>query len=278
MKNFIATLCCSLLACVSLMAQSNAADQQFAKTAAEVNMTEAHLGQLAQDKAANAEIKDYGRELVQDHTTAYQDLDVIATKDGFTIPKGIDAQHEPTINRFKNLNGKNFDKQFLNEQVKAHQKALAEFRKEAQNGQNSDLKAYANKCIPKLEEHLQRAEKLQAHPNSSADRMQNPANGVMANSFVDDTNSTANANGKDTVHNGTITKYEPGKTLTLKMRGRLGAHTYDLSKMSANVPDGLSTGDKVQVTETVDVNGRRTITVSRANSQSNASTNAPASK
>ena len=50
--------------------------------AAVADMTEAHLGQMAEGKAARSGIKDFGQTLVKDHTKAYQELTALDNKLG----------------------------------------------------------------------------------------------------------------------------------------------------------------------------------------------------
>ena len=58
--------------------------------------------------------------------------------------------------------GAAFDRGFLEAQVKAHQEAIALFEKQANGGGDTDLKAFAQKQLPGLRNHLKQAQDLQA--------------------------------------------------------------------------------------------------------------------
>jgi putative membrane protein len=58
------------------------------------------------------------------------------------------------------LNGADFDKACGLHAVEAHEKAIKLFRAEAQSGQDPDLKAFAQKTLPTLEDHLRMARQL----------------------------------------------------------------------------------------------------------------------
>ena len=135
-------------------------DQQFASTAAQTDMLEAHLGQMAQEKGSTQAVKDFAQMLVTDHTNDYQQLSTVVTKDGGTVPKGLDATRNRMIGPFEKLKGAAFDRRFAQEMVAGHQKAIAEYESEAKDGQNPDLKAYANQALPTLQKHLQAARDL----------------------------------------------------------------------------------------------------------------------
>lgn len=154
------------LCCIPSLAQTSAApaagggDNEFVTFAAQTDMTEAHLGQLAQEQAATQEIKDYGQMLTQDHTKDYDTLTALATKIGAEVPKGIDAAHNKMIDPMAKLKGKAFDRRFLQAMVKGHEEAIAKYKKEADSGENAALKSYATSTLPALQSHLEKAQDL----------------------------------------------------------------------------------------------------------------------
>lgn len=133
-------------------------DAQFMNSAAKASMTEAHLGQMAELQARQQGVKDFGQKLSNDHTTAYEELTVLANKTGDTIPKAI-ARNQ-IIDRLTHLKGASFDHAFLLDEVQSHKAALATFKNEAEHGEDADVKAWAKTMIPTLEGHLQAAENL----------------------------------------------------------------------------------------------------------------------
>jgi putative membrane protein len=151
------------LACLPLAAQTgapSATDQAFVDLAAQTDMTEAHLGQLAQEQASSQAVKDYAQTLVTDHTADYTKLSQLATKAGFTVPKGLDAKHEKMIAPFEKLKGAAFDTRYAKEMAAGHEAAIAAYDKESRDGQNADLKAYATATLPTLHKHEDGAKDL----------------------------------------------------------------------------------------------------------------------
>jgi len=135
-------------------------DQQFVDFAGQTDMTEANLGQVAQDKGGQA-VKDYGQMLRTDHTTDYDQLSDAAKKAGLTVPTGIDAEHNRMIDALSKLKGAAFDHRFAREMVAGHEHAVAVYTKEAQDAQSPDLKAYAQQVVATLEKHLDNARQLE---------------------------------------------------------------------------------------------------------------------
>ena len=140
-------------------------DAQFMNMAAKANMTEAHLGQMAEAQGRQHGVKDFGSRLSKDHTSAYEELSVLANKTGKTIPKAIGR--DKTIDRLMPLKGNRFDRAFLLDEVQSHKSAIAAFKSEAEHGENADVKAWAKTMIPILEGHLQTAESLAKHEKTN---------------------------------------------------------------------------------------------------------------
>jgi len=134
------------------------ADKQFMIMAAKTDMTEAHIGQMAENQANRPEVKDFAKALVQDHTDSYVHLNELAGKTGVSIPKGIDSGKDSNIQLLGHLKGATFDRTFERDEIASHRRALELFKREAAHAQNPDVKAYATSKIPVLEKHLHLAE------------------------------------------------------------------------------------------------------------------------
>jgi putative membrane protein len=177
MKSILSAVCCVALCCLPALAQKKHAkeagkaaamtDQEFVDFAAQTDMTEAHLGQLAADQAAGQPVKDYAQMLVTDHTNDYNQLTAVAGKANLVVPKGLDAAHDKMVAPFANLKGAAFDHKFIQEMIAGHTKAIAVYTKESNDAQNADLKAYASQALPTLQKHLDGAKDLaKAKPNA----------------------------------------------------------------------------------------------------------------
>jgi putative membrane protein len=166
LKPISPALGCVLLLSLPMLVQAQApgnADEAFMRMAAHTDMIEAHIGQMAESRTAQSRVKDFGQKLIHDHTDAYQQLTALAAKTGGSIPKGIEIRKISAVEQLMKLKGSRFDHQFVQEEIRDHQKALAAFKREAQHGKNPDVKAYAAKMVPVLEEHLHAAQALAKH-------------------------------------------------------------------------------------------------------------------
>jgi putative membrane protein len=170
MKRMLTAFCCIALCSMPALAQKKAAaaagaamtDQQFVDFAAQTDMVEANLGQLAQNNAAEQNIKDYGQMLVTDHTNDYHQLYAAAKGASLDVPGSIDAeQNKALITPLEKLKGAAFDHRYAADMVAGHTKAIAVYKKEAADAQNPALKSYAEQALPVLQKHLDGAKDLE---------------------------------------------------------------------------------------------------------------------
>jgi putative membrane protein len=150
--------CLALFAVRGHAATLSNADKQFMIMAAKTDMTEAHIGQMAENQANRPEVKDLAKALVQDHTESYARLVDLAGRTGVSIPKGINTGKDPAIQLLGHLKGASFDRTFERDEIASHRRALEIFKREAANAQDPDVKAYATSKIPVLQKHLHLAE------------------------------------------------------------------------------------------------------------------------
>jgi putative membrane protein len=144
-----------------------AADKAFATKAAIGGLAEVQMGQLAQQKGSSDQVKQFGSRMVDDHTKANDELKQIASSKGITLPADLDAKHKSKMDKMQKLSGAQFDKAYMDDMVADHKEDVADFRKEAKSGKDSDIKGFAAKTLPTLEDHLKMAQSTDSAVKSS---------------------------------------------------------------------------------------------------------------
>jgi len=134
------------------------ADHTFVTKAAEGGMAEVKLGQLAADKATSDEVKKFGQRMVTDHSKANDELKTLAQQKSITLPTDLSAKDKATYDRFSKLTGAAFDRAYMQHMLADHRTDVNEFKKESTSGKDPDVKAWAGKTLPTLEEHLKLAQ------------------------------------------------------------------------------------------------------------------------
>lgn len=168
MKRILSAVCCIAICSVPALAKVKPAkgpamsDQKFVDFAAQTDMVEANLGQLADSAASSQQVKDYAQMLVTDHTNDFHQLDSVAHQANLTMPTAIDtANNKMMIAPFQKLKGTAFDKKYAREMVAGHTKAIDIYKKEATDAENPALKSYAEQALPTLQKHLDAAKTLE---------------------------------------------------------------------------------------------------------------------
>ena len=134
-----------------------AADKAFVMEAAQGGMAEVELGRLATDKATNADVKQFGQRMVDDHGKANDELKGLASQKNVTLPTELDAKHKATRDLLSKLTGDAFDKAYMADMVADHNKDVAAFMRASKTAKDADLKAFAGKTLPTLQEHQRMA-------------------------------------------------------------------------------------------------------------------------
>lgn len=137
-------------------------DKAFLKKAAEGNMTEVELGKLAQEKGSSPAVKEFGKRMVEDHTKANEELSSAAAKENVEIPTDVPSKGKKTRDKLAKLSGPDFDKAYAKMMVNDHKEDVQSFTDEARLGQKPEVKTFAAKTLPTLQEHEKMAEDMQA--------------------------------------------------------------------------------------------------------------------
>jgi putative membrane protein len=144
------------------------ADTRFMKEAAEGGMAEVALGQLAAEKASSSEVKKFGQRMVDDHSKANDELKQLASQKNVDLPQGLSAKDKATKATLEKLSGEQFDQAYMKDMVKDHKKDVSDFRRESKSAQDPDVKRFAAKTLPTLEDHLKQAESIAPPTTASA--------------------------------------------------------------------------------------------------------------
>lgn len=137
--------------------------QAFADAASASDAYEIAASKLAETKASSADVKSFAADMVKDHTKSTADLKAAAAKaEGAPKPAGtMTVDQQANMTKLQGLSGADFDKEYVTQQVDAHQKALNALQDYAAGGESTPLKEFATKTATVVQQHLDKAKKLQ---------------------------------------------------------------------------------------------------------------------
>ena len=158
-------------------------DRKFIEEAAGSGMFEVQVAQLAVTKASDTAVKDFASKLVDHHSAANNELVKLANAKGIELPPAPPRGKRRDIEKLGKLSGAEFDREFVREVgIKDHEKDIKDFEKASKDVKDPELKAWVDKTLPTLKQHLAAAQQLPQSKDDGA-RMGNrgttaPATGL----------------------------------------------------------------------------------------------------
>lgn len=143
-------------------------DEQFVRKASQGGLAEVNHGMLAATKAVNPAVKAFAQRMVADHGKANQELIALANQRQFNVAKDMGEKHTAMHEKLSRMSGEEFDRHYMRHMVEGHRKAIALFKAEAEQGKDKDLKAFADRTLPTLQEHLKMAEQIEGRLKGNA--------------------------------------------------------------------------------------------------------------
>jgi len=135
-------------------------DSEYVLLAAEVDMKEIELGKLAQQKGMDAEVKAFGKMMVDQHTAASAKTKALASSKNISLPTATTDKVKEALEDLNKKSGKDFDESYIDMMVDGHEKTISKMEKASENAKDADIRMWAADMLPTLRTHLDHAKKL----------------------------------------------------------------------------------------------------------------------
>jgi putative membrane protein len=164
MKPVIAlTLLAGLLAAQSSSAASlSKSDVKYVTKAAQGFMSELKLGALAQERADDQGVKDFGKQMVTDHGKDMEELKGVAVQKHVQLQQTMNQEQRKEAEKLSKLSGKEFDREYVKYEVKDHREDIKDQKEQIKKTSDSELKQFASKELETVTGHKQKIDALQA--------------------------------------------------------------------------------------------------------------------
>ena len=133
-------------------------DSRFIKDAAAGGLMEVQLGKLASEKAASPQVKEFGKKMEQDHGKANTEIQHLASSKNVQISDKLEGKQKSTYDRLAKLSGERFDREYMKAMIDDHKDDVDKFKKQADKADDADVKKFAAKTLPVLQQHLELAQ------------------------------------------------------------------------------------------------------------------------
>ena len=146
----------------SAKGQPSAADTGFMTSLAQGGLAEVQAGKTATEKATDPAVKQFGQQMIQDHTKNNDELATLAQKSGITLPTTAGPQLATQQSKLDKAGGATFDSVYMKDQVQDHQKTVQLLEHEIHSGQDPAVRKFAQETLPVVKHHLDMAKELQS--------------------------------------------------------------------------------------------------------------------
>ena len=150
-------------------------DGHFIREVTADNVLEANLGQLAEGKAENSEVRQFAQRMVADHNKLQSDWAAMASSNGVAYNTGFGKHHRKKLDQLQNLSGKEFDRAYMTLMIQNHKDYVDYFRKEGRAANSAQVRNLVSAGLPMLEQHWSQAQqigvKVGANPNAVSSKV-----------------------------------------------------------------------------------------------------------
>ena len=136
-------------------------DSDYLVFAADVNMKEIQMGQLAQQKSTNAEVRSYAEMMINDHNKALEELKKTAEAKNISLPTALSEDAQEAYDDLNDEKAEDFDKKYVNMMVDGHEKTIKKMEKASEKANDEEIRMWAADMLPTLRTHHSEAERLE---------------------------------------------------------------------------------------------------------------------
>ena len=137
-------------------------DSSFVVKAAATNNAELKILQAGIDNGTDKELKAHARMMMADHKKLGEKVKAYADKKGYPLPDGDNGKADDEMAKLnQTAKGSDWDKEWVNHMVSAHQDAIDMFENGKMNVKDDDLRLIISGALPTLHSHLDMMKGLQ---------------------------------------------------------------------------------------------------------------------
>lgn len=174
------------------------ADKGFIKDAAVDGLYEVEIGKIASQRAADPAVKSFAQMLVNHHSAANDELKQLASSRNVEIATELPMMKRRSVERLSKMSGSEFDREFVNKvAIKEHEKDIKRFEEASREAKDPEVRAWAEKTLPTLRQHLADAQKLPPAASASTGRSSDTTSSTGPSSSGMDSSSSTPRSGMD---------------------------------------------------------------------------------
>lgn len=141
--------------------EASSSDQHFLDSALQSSLAEATISQFVSQHGQNGAVKQFAQQVNQSSNSDEQELSgIVQQLRGKPTQVYLSPEAQSQMAVLRHMNGTAFDHQYVQMMVDRFTQDIRQFQEEAQGGQDSQVKSFAQKTLPTLRQSLAQAENL----------------------------------------------------------------------------------------------------------------------
>lgn len=137
----------------------NREDKTFIIETAHARMMDWSQGNLAAEKGTSGRYRQYGKRMMRDQSKLMDELKVLAANKNIVLSEELSEEKAEELTKLKACSGESFDRRFRRTIIKDHKRDIHLF-KQASESTDPEIREFAKRHLPLLEDHLQAARDL----------------------------------------------------------------------------------------------------------------------
>jgi putative membrane protein len=129
-------------------------DTESIKAVSSDHLLEIRLGTIAQKKASNPAVKQFGERMVTDHTRMLNEWRALLSTTGYPFQPGLTNAQEQEFKRLDKESGAAFDRDYMTSMIQDHQNAVAKFQDLRVSASSEQVRGLVAAGLPVIQEHL----------------------------------------------------------------------------------------------------------------------------
>lgn len=136
------------------------ADPRFMRDISHANLAEIAAGRLAVQEAQSPAVKEFGQQMVDDHSALQSEGRSLAEAKGMEPPTTPDLRHQAALAKLEAASGESFDRDYMEQMVQDHADTLQLLQEAASGAADPRVRQLAQEAIPHVRQHLEEARRI----------------------------------------------------------------------------------------------------------------------
>jgi putative membrane protein len=133
------------------------ADAGFVRHAVADNLLEVRLGEVAQHRATNRNVQQFGQRMANEHGKLQKQWTDLARKHGLKVTPALGPTEKQKLDRLQKVDKSAFDRDYMTAMIRGHTEDVAALKGQVDSARSEPVRKMAAYELPIVQDHLMAA-------------------------------------------------------------------------------------------------------------------------